>query len=251
MKIKHYASAWPKRLKIPLTAQEDKFFRFIELSDDFAGSIGDIRRKYGIPVNGFSYRKENEVGLGIPKYLEDEKWDMYLEDEAIIEEQYGITGTWRLSLSYFIKYNYMPKMAEKIEHRAAIFDGDTTLQMLQQEYPAMRRRSVVITLHEQLGKKQLKALIDLQWDQIKTLMTRLPVWDRKKHENIPLYKEISELKDIQHKSWDEIASILGERHPDNDSVHEETYLRNIYYRYTNRLHQKAKRSVSLPDSTNR
>ena len=42
----------------------------MELSADFTEQITDIRKKYKIPPDGFSYLKEHEIGLGIPKYLD-------------------------------------------------------------------------------------------------------------------------------------------------------------------------------------
>lgn len=245
MKIKHYGKSWPSSLKIPFTKKERNFFRFLELSSDFEKQIADIRKKYKIPAHGFSTLKENEVGLGIPKYLDYNKWDEYLEDESTIEDNFGFVGTWRLSLTYFIKYNYMPKMADEVVPRASIFDGETTLQMLQNYYPSTLKRCFSITLSQKLSKEQLKSLVDLQWDQISKQMEVLPVWDRKKHTNIKLYKEIALLKEKGDLPWEKIMSILGEKYPEIDKVHDEPYLRMLHSRYTKRLERLSKDSASL------
>lgn len=244
MKIRHYGKSWPKKLKIPLTKEEDNFFRFLELSPDFEKEVIDIRKKYQIPANGFPTTRESDVGLGIPKYLDYEVWDQYLEDESSISDLFGFTGSWDLSLSYFIKYNYMPKMAEKVVPRAAIFDGDTTLLQLQNDYPATRKRKVYIGVSQNLSKEQLKALIDLQWNQISDLMQGLPKWDAKKHSNVDLFRKLTFLRDIKKMPWGEIAANLGEQYSENDSVMDESYLRTLYRRYKNRLKKLPKVPVS-------
>lgn len=78
-KIKHYVAGWPHKLKIPLLEREKKFFHFLEISTKFEDYIAAIRKKYKIPQRGFSYLKENEIGIGIPKYLNFDKWDQYLQ----------------------------------------------------------------------------------------------------------------------------------------------------------------------------
>lgn len=245
MKIKHYASSWPEKLKIPLTKKEDKFFRFLELSNNFEKAISSIRKKYHIPTKGFSYRQEGKVGLGIPKYLEDEQWDEYLEDEEIIADAFGFVGSWGVSLSYFIKYNYMPKMAEEIVPRAAIFDADTTLMHLQTDYPSLRKRKISITINQKLSKKQLKDLIDLQWDQISDLMEKLPAWDQKKHINIEIFKRLVYYREVKKLSWPETVGAVSDEFPDKEVAHAETSLRNIYSRYSKRLQELSIDSVSL------
>ena len=245
MKIRHYGKSWPSTLKIPLTEKENKFFRFLELSPDFEANIKKIRKRYRIPVGGFPTYEEGKVGLGIPKYLEDEKWNLYLEDEASLETKYGFVSSWRLSLSYFIKYNYMPKMADIVVPRAAIFDGDIMLQSLKDDYPAMRRKRLLISLSQKMSKKQLKELIDLQWDQIVKGMENLPGEDPKKHVNINLYKELAFLKEVKKMNWESVMATLGEKYPEDDRVVDEPYLRMLYSRYKTRLQKLPKPYVSL------
>jgi len=244
MKIRHYTSSWPPSLKLKLKREENLFFRFLEVNRNFETEIAKIRSKYSIPKNGFSYLREGEIGLGIPKYLDFDLYDRYLEDEFNLIEKFGFVGSWGLSLSYFIKYNLMPKMAEEIIPRASVFDGEVTLLQLQNDYPSFLKRRVLISFSYNLNRKQFDDIITNQWSQIKEQLKTLPSWRslKRKSENIKLFKEIDFLIN-KLGNWADVSTAIFDKHPKNKNLADETYVRNIYSRYKKRLSDTSLKSA--------
>lgn len=90
-------------------------------------------------------------------------------------------------------------------------------------------------VYEQVTKNQLTKWVDDNWKIIKDLMQELPKVSFPKSTVLDISKEIADLRDREKKKFWEIADYLINKYPDDPRVTDESWVKETYRRYKNRL----------------
>ena len=92
-----------------------------------------------------------------------------------------------------------------------------------------------LLVYEQVTKNQLIKWIEDNWKIIKDLMQELPKVSFPKSTVLDISKEIADLRDRERKKFWEIADYLTNKYPDDPRVTDESWVKETYRRYKNRL----------------
>ena len=92
-----------------------------------------------------------------------------------------------------------------------------------------------LLVYEQVTKNQLTRWIEDNWKILKDLMQELPKVSFPKSTVLDISKEIADLRDKKRKKFWEIADHLIDKYPDDPRVTDESWVKETYRRYKNRL----------------
>lgn len=92
-----------------------------------------------------------------------------------------------------------------------------------------------LLVYEQVTKNQLIKWVKDNWKIIKDLMQELPAVTFPKSTMLDISKEIADLRDREKKKFWEIADYLINKYPDDPRVTDESWVKETYRRYKNRL----------------
>ncbi|MBI2196125.1 hypothetical protein HYU45_00770 [Candidatus Daviesbacteria bacterium] len=110
-----------------------------------------------------------------------------------------------------------------------------TIRDLLEAVPKSKEPIGALIVYEQVTKNQLTKWIENNWKILKDLMQELPKVSFPKSTMLDISKEIADLRDRKHKLFREIASDLTDKYPDDMRVTDETWVKETYRRYKNRL----------------
>ena len=98
-----------------------------------------------------------------------------------------------------------------------------------------------IFINEQLSKRQLINWVDGSWEYMKKEMADLPQIPHSKSQVLDISKEISDLRLKNGKKFTEISNLLVDKYPEDGRVYDESWVKETYIRYQERLGNFLKR----------
>ncbi len=188
------------------TPDEYKFLQLLEEDSVFENLVLQARAVIGIPPEGFNIKEGHN--------LKDDATKRRIKLRKItiaIRGLYNLPPYWLIILSFIIYYN----IAEAVDRKK-----------LPHFYFEKAVNSVTIHIKENMSIRELKRQIDLNSDELKSLLQSLPGIPQIKIENIKVKKRILELNKAGKRDA-EIARIIEEEFGDNLSFSPEYYIISI------------------------
>lgn len=111
----------------------------------------------------------------------------------------------------------------------------TTNEDILDEVQKSKESIGALLVYKQVTKNQLIKWIENNWKVIKDLMQELPTVTFPKSTMLDISKEIADLRDREEKKFWEIADYLINKYPDDPRVTDESWVKETYRRYKNRL----------------
>lgn len=188
------------------TKDEYKFLQLLEEDKAFEKLVLESRTLLGIPPEGF------DVDTGHNLKDDANKRHVKLRKITIaIRGLYNLPPYWLIILSFIIYYN----VAKAVDRKK-----------LPHIYFEKKIGSIAIYIKENMSIRELKRQIDLNNDELKSLLNTLPGIPQIKIENIKVKKRILELNNLGKKDA-EIARIIEEEFGDSLSFSPEYYIISI------------------------
>lgn len=196
MKIKIEYETPRDRFASPADKEEIiKTVQLLESSDILIKGVKDIRKAFSLPEKGIPEGKTPvETSQNIWSTLSEERFGELYDVSCKLRKKLGLPKIWDLGINTLILHNFLAIPYEEslwIEE-GTDKNGDPT---------------VVLTLNRQVNKTELKKLVELNWEQIKSYSSKLPVSPTHKVINVDVVKDILKLKE-QKKTYSEIADFI-------------------------------------------
>ena len=212
-----------------------KLIRLLEYSDEYSDWIKQLRKKFGIPANGYDW-KENNILTGCRDVGKIEKRFLpYLSRHEIAKFNSLLAMKYRNRMSSFDWQNLITSNAMEIP-----FADDPDVYLHDLTMSESDEGELIIRFPRKFTKKQLKNLIDLHWADIEKLASQV---DKDSlgfaiTDNDLYVLEAKELRKLTHRK---IADEIEEKRKDKKLRIDNT-ARQAYF--------KAKKKAATTFSTN-